>query len=284
MRKLKRLLLLMPCASVFFMSCKNEEFEPARLLVANMTVVPPVSPSPLPTVGVPVDVKWGGSSVINNIVYGAASSVASISSITSGLSVTGTYSTVKSGAYPLNFAVSANAGAPLAAGIGSTVYNRVGSFLPGRSYTAVAIDLLPYYKVQIMEDDLLTPPAGKAKVRFVHAISPLLLGSLPRKDSIDITATGGLAAAPIVNVNIFPRRTFGDGYANKNFHQYAVIDSGSYQIGFKVAGTPGTSPATGLLGLFPFRFQSGKIYTIIGRLQITTTAAPTPAATFISHN
>ena len=141
-----------------------------------------------------------------------------------------------------------------------------------------------------MEDDLSAPPAGKAKVRFVHAISPLLLGSLPRKDTIDVTASGGIATAPLINANIFPLRTFADGYTNKNLHQFAVIDSGLYRIGFRIAGTPGTAPATGLLGLFPtppaaaFRFESGKIYTIVARLHITANAAPTPATTFITHN
>lgn len=279
----------MPCASVFFMSCKNEDQPAARLLVANMTVVPPVSPSPLPTVGVPVDIKWGGKQVINNIVYGAASSLASISSITSGLSVIGTYNPVSSGIYPLNFSVSGSATGNLAASAGSTVYNRLATLSPSKSYTAVALDLNPFYRVQLMEDDLSAPPAGKVKVRFVHAISPLLLGSLPRKDTIDVTAFGGLASAPLVNVNIFPLRTFADGLSNTNYHQFAVIDSGSYQIGMRVGGTPGTSALTGLLGLFPsptttIRLESGKIYTIIGRLQISAVAAPTPAVTFISHN
>lgn len=289
MRKLKRLLFLMPCASVFFMSCKNEDQPAARLLVANMTVVPPLSPNPLPTVGVPVDVKWGGKQVINNIVYGAASSLASISSITSGVSVVGSYNAVSSGVYPLNFAVSGSVTGNLAGAAGSTVYNRLVTMSPGKNYTAVALDLNPFYRVLITEDDLSAPPVGKVKLRFVHAISPLLLGSLPRKDSIDVTAFGGPASAPLVNVNLFPLRTFADGITNKNVNQYVVIDSGSYQIGMRVAGTPGTSAATGLLGLFPsptttMRFVSGKIYTIIGRLQITAAAAPTPAVTFISHN
>lgn len=282
MRKLKRLLFWVPCASVILMSCKTEEPAPANLLVANMVVNPPVSPNPLPTVGAAVDVRWGGNPVIYNVIYGAASvtgnPVASVSSFTS---VGGGYASVKSDALPLNFAIGGTTG--------TTLYNRIASFSPGRNYTAVALDLNPFYKVQVMEDDLSAPPPGKVKVRFVHAISPLLLGSLPRKDSIDVTAFGGAVTAPLVNTNIFPLRTFGDGLSNKNLHQFAVLDSGMYQIGFKVAGTPGTSAATGLLGLFPspttqFKFQSGKIYTIVARLQITTTAAPTPATTFITHN
>jgi hypothetical protein len=282
MRKLKRLLFLMPCASVFFMSCKNEELAPARLLVANMVVRPPVAPSPLPTVGTPVDVSWGGMPVFYNVVYGAASVTGNpVTTINSFTSIAAGYADVKSGDIPLNLAVGGSSGI--------TLYNRVASFLPGRNYTGIALDVNPYYRVMLMEDDLSAPPAGKVKVRFAHAISPLLLGALPRKDSIDVTATGGAVTSPLVNATIFPLRTFADGIVNKSFNQFAIIDSGSYQIAFKVAGTPGTSPATGLLGIFPspttkFRFQEGKIYTIVGRLQITATAAPTPATTFITHN
>jgi hypothetical protein len=274
---------VVPCASLFFVSCKETTFNPARLLVANMVVNPPVSPSPLPTPGTAVDVRWGGNLALNNVVYGAASvtSGTPVTTINSFTSIVGGYATVKSGALPLNLAI---AGSP-----GTTVYNRITSFLPDRSYTAVALDVNPYYRVMIMDDDLSAPPTGKAKLRFVHAISPLLLATLPGKDTIDVTAYGGLASAPLNNANIFPLRAFADGYTNKNLQQFALIDSGSYNIAFRVAGTPGTSPATGLLGFFPsptsrFRFESGKIYTIVARLQITATAAPTPATTFITHN
>lgn len=283
MRKLIKLLLLMPCASIFFISCNEEGFAPARLLVANFVVNPPVSPSPLPTAGTAVDVRWGGNLVFNNVVYGAASVVVGnpVTTIPAFTSIVGSYVSVKSGALPLNFAI--------AGSNGHTVYNRITSFVPGKSYTAIAFDLNPFYKVMIMEDDLSTPALGKAKIRFVHAISNLLLASLPKKDTIDVTATGGPAANPLVNANIFPTRNFADAYTNKNLQQFALIDSGSYNIAFRVAGTPGTSPATGLIGFFPstttrFRFESGKIYTIVARLHITATAAPTPATTFITHN
>jgi hypothetical protein len=277
---------VVPCASLFFVSCKETTFNPARLLVANMVVNPPVSPvtpTSLPTPGTAVDVRWGGILALNNVVYGAASvtSGTPVTTINPFTSIVGGYATVKSDALPLNLAV---AGSP-----GTTIYNRITSFLPDRNYTAVALDVNPFYRVMIMDDDLSAPPTGKAKLRFVHAISPLLLSSLPRKDTIDVTAYGGLASAPLNNANIFPLRAFADGYTNKNLQQFALIDSGSYNIAFRVAGTPGTSPATGLLGFFPsptsrFRFESGKIYTIVARLQITATAAPTPATTFITHN
>jgi hypothetical protein len=143
-----------------------------------------------------------------------------------------------------------------------------------------------------MSDDLSSPPSGKAKVRFVHAIPQALVATLPKKDTIDVTFSGGDVNAPIANVAVFPRRNFADNYTNSNNSQFAVVDSGRYNIVYRVSGTPGTSPATGMLGLFSnIKLESGKIYTIFARLQFSTTAtpvyttpAPTPAATIITHN
>lgn len=285
MRKLSKLLLLMPCASVFFISCKEEKFDPARLLVANAVVTPPVSPNPLPTIGTPFDVRWGGNLVLNNIVYGAASLTGGTPFTANNLSQTiaANYANVKSGAFPLNF--SASAGATNPAAVGTTLYNRITSFLPGRSYTAIAFDVAPFYKTVVMEDDLSAPPAGKVKVRFVHALPAVLLTSLPKRDTIDVTFTGGPVGNPVANVNQFPRRFFADSYTNTNNIQFAVIDTGRYTINYRVSGTPGTSPLTGLLGSYPnIRLENGKIYTILGRFHITTTAAPVFGATFITHN
>lgn len=285
MRKLSKLLLLMPCASVFFISCKEEKFDPARLLVANVVVTAPVSPSPLPTAGSPIDVRWGGDLVLNNVVYGAASVTTGtpVTTINQSQIIAANYATVKSGAFPLNFA--ASAGATIVPSIGNTLYNRITSFLPGRSYTAIAFDLSPFYKAVVMEDDLNAPPTGKAKVRFVHAISPALVATLPKRDTIDVTFTGGPVGNPVVNVNQFPRRFFADSYTNANNIQFAVVDTGRYTINYRVSGFPGTSPATGLIGSFPnIRLENGKIYTIVARIHIPTITTAPAGATFITHN
>ena len=96
MRKFLKLFYVVPCASLFFVSCKETTFNPARLLVANMVVNPPVSPSPLPTPGTAVDVRWGGNLALNNVVYGAASVITGtpITTINSFTSIVGGYATV----------------------------------------------------------------------------------------------------------------------------------------------------------------------------------------------
>lgn len=283
MRKNPLLVCLMLLTSVLFISCKKESFEPARLLVANFSLTPPLSPSPLPTAGFPIDVRWDGAFIIPSIIYGAASITTGspLLSVSAAQFVTANYAQVKSGAYGLNFAISGQGGAN-----GVTIYNRTTSFLPGRSYSAIAFDFNPLYKTIIMEDDLAAPPAGKIKVRFIHAIPQNILASLPRKDTIDVTASGGALSNPLINSSVFSLRNFADAYSNIRLHQYAILDSGSYNLGFRIAGTPGTSQATGLVGFFPNqRLREGKIYTIIARVNIPGLPMGAPAGlTIITHN
>jgi hypothetical protein len=144
-----------------------------------------------------------------------------------------------------------------------------------------------------MEDDLSAPAAGKIKVRFLHAVPQAIFQVLgvPRRDTVDVTGFGGLSTAPLNNTALYTSRTFGDAFQNPALTRFATIDSGSYRFGVRVAGTPGTSPATGLLGLFPasgspIRLVEGKIYTIIARLHPTGVASPPlqPGVTIIQHN
>ena len=286
MKKISLLLCLVLSASLFFISCKEESFGPARLLVANAALTAPVSPSPFPSPGPTIDVRWDGKFIHPSIIYGAASVTTGspLGSVASPQVVAANYADVKSGAFGLNFAISGQGGAD-----GVPIYNRTTSFLPGRSYTAMSFDFTPLYKTLIMEDDLSAPPAGKIKVRFVHAIPANIFGLIPgsKKDTIDVTAFGGLSANPFNNTSIFSDRTFADSYSNTRLHQFAVLDSGSYRFGIRVARTPGASPATGLLGLFPTppaaaqRLTEGKIYTIFARLQFPALA---PSITIITHN
>ncbi len=283
MRKISLLLSLMLFVSVSFISCKEENFAPARLLVANAALTAPVAPSQFPTPGPTIDVRWDGSLVHSSIIYGAASVTTGspLTSVSSPQVVAANYSDVKSGAFGLNLALSGQVGAV-------TIYNRTTSFLPGRSYTAMSFDFTPFYKTLIMEDDLSAPPAGKIKVRFVHAVPANIFALVPgtKKDTIDVTAFGGLSSNPLNNTSVFSDRTFADGYSNTRLHQFALLDSGSYRFNVRVARTPGTSAATGSLGLFPasgnpIRLPEGKIYTIFARLQFP---ALTPSITIITHN
>lgn len=289
---------LMLCASVVFIACDKKDdagSEPARLLVANAVITPPASSTAPPTVGPSIDVRWNGQFIIPNVIYGAPSVTTGSPFTALGNAATpqslfaGSYANVRPGAFGLNFAISGQGGAN-----GLTVYDRTTSLLPGLSYTAIAFDFVPLYRVHIMEDDLSAPPAGKIKVRFIHAVPQAIFQGLglPRRDTVDVTGFGGLSTAPLNNTALYTSRTFGDAFQNPALTRFAVIDSGSYRFGLRVAGTPGLSPATGALGLFPatgnpIRLLEGRIYTIIARMHPTTTTVTNlgqPGVTIIQHN
>lgn len=310
MRKFSLIACLALMMSAFMIACKqdNSAKQQARLMVVNAAIGAPISTSlaALP-IGPAIDVKWDGTFITPNVVYGSASygTFVSNGSTVGNLPVpaspaaavpqqliAATYTPVKSGAYGLNLSVTANQNPPYLGG--NTIYDRTTSFLPGKSYTALSFDFTPFYKVQFMEDDLAAPPSGKIKVRFVHAVPQAIFTSLgvPRRDTIDVTAFGGASSNPLNNSSVFSLRTFADGYTNNRLHQFTVLDSGSYRFGVRIAGTPGTSGATGLLGLFPasgtpLRLTDGKIYTIVARLNPSGAPAPNqlaPGITIITHN
>jgi hypothetical protein len=298
MRKFSLLTSLVLCASAFLISCEKDDASKAqaRILVANFTITPPASAVLPPTMGPAIDVRWDGQFLIPNIIYGApgvntGSPFTALGNSTTPQSLfAGTYSAIKPGSFNFNLS---NTGLGGAAGL--TIYDRVRGFLPGKSYTAVAFNFVPFYAVHIMEDDLSAPAAGKIKIRFLHTVPSDIFAAIPgtRRDTIDVTGFGGSVSNPLNNVALFQTRNFGDAYHRNNLTNFISVDSGSYRFGLRVAGTPGTSAATGSLGLFPasgnpIRLLEGKIYTIVARLHPTPATSAVqlgqPAVTIIQHN
>ncbi len=289
---------LMLSASVIFIAC-NKKDDPAsaqaRLLVVNAAI----TPNSVAPIGPAIDVRWDGQFIIPNVIYGApgvttGSPFTALGNTTTPQSLfAGSYANVKPGAFGLNLRATSNAVSPPGVNLtGSTLFDRTTSLLPGMSYTAVTFDFVPLYRVHLMEDDLSAPPSGKIKVRFIHAVPQAIFQALgvPRRDTVDVTGFGGLSTAPLNNTALYTARTFGDAFQNPVLTRFAAIDSGSYRFGIRVSGTPGLSPATGALGLFPasgnpIRLLEGRIYTIIARLH-PSSAAPglQPGVTIIQHN
>lgn len=271
-------LSLVCLAALGFVACKKEESKPANLLVVNAAISSPVAPNPLPTAGPAFDVRWNGNLLRTNIVYGAATVAAgtSVTTITNPLLVNGVYSPVQAGSFGFNLALTGTTG--------TNIYNRNITLAEGKSFTAVTYNFTPLYNHVLMEDNLNPPAAGKVKVRFVHAVPREIFASLgvPRFDTVDVVANG---------VQVYGARTFADVARNSSLHNYVEVDTGSYRFSLRVAGTPGTMPQTGLLALLPtppaaaLRLESGKIYTIVARLQFATPPnPPAPALTIVAHN
>jgi hypothetical protein len=297
MRKFSLLTSLVLCASAFLISCKKDDASKAqaRVLVANMAI----TPNSVAPIGPAIDVRWDGQFLIPNIIYGApgvntGSPFTALGNNTTPQSLfAGTYSAIKPGSFNFNLSSTGLGGAA-----GLTIYDRVRGFLPGKNYTVVAFNFVPFYAVHVMEDDLSAPAAGKIKIRFLHTVPSDVFVTLgaPRRDTIDVTGFGGSVGNPLNNVALFQTRNFGDAYHRNSLTNFISVDSGSYRFGVRVAGTPGipgSVPSTGLLGLFPatgnpIRLLEGKIYTIVARLHPTGAAPPASplqaGVTIIQHN
>lgn len=287
MRKNQFLALTAISLSVLIASCeKQEQVSPSRILAANVVVTPPVAPSPLPTGGYAFNVNFNGQLLLNNITYGAASGVLtnSIPAFPGKDSLrlyNGAYANVMPGNGTLGLSI---------AGADPVLFNRLRNLEAGKSYTAVGLHLTPFMNVVLMEDNLASPAPGKAHIRLVHAIPQELVASLPRRDTVDLTFTGGLATNPLINSAIFANRRFADNLSTSTFNgtltQFVAVDTGRYSLGLRVAGTPGVSPATGLLGGWQtLRLDNGRIYTLIVRVDLPGLIVGRPAGlTVIRHN
>jgi hypothetical protein len=107
----------------------------------------------------------------------------------------------------------------------------------GQDLTLVALGRLADISALPLQDDNGAPPAGKAKVRFMHAS--------PDAPPVDISVKGG----PV----IFPNVGF------KSVAGYVAVDAGTYALEVRPAG--GTNVA---LNLPSVTFLSGQVVTIFG--------------------
>jgi len=105
-------------------------------------------------------------------------------------------------------------------------------FVKNKNYTVFAIE-----STLLVEDNFTTPATGKSNVRFVHLV--------PNAPAVDITLKSGTDSVTI---------------SNKSFKQYSditLVDSKTYEIKAKIAGTQNVVFATTGINL-----SSTKSYTI----------------------
>lgn len=108
----------------------------------------------------------------------------------------------------------------------------------GKYYSVFAVNTVASIEPLVLEDDLTTPAAGKAHVRFIHLS--------PDAPAVDITTTTGAIV-------------FGD-YVFKEASAFTPLDAGTYDLQVRVQGT-----ATVVLDLPGIALQAGKIYTVFAR-------------------
>jgi hypothetical protein len=112
------------------------------------------------------------------------------------------------------------------------------------NYSVFAIDSVAEIKAAVVMDDLTTPAAGKAHVRFFHFS--------PNAPAVDIAVTGG----PVV----FSNRMFNDQSTNASLSNFTPLDAGTYNLEVRLAGTN-----TVVLALPNVTLTAGKIYTVFAK-------------------
>ena len=105
--------------------------------------------------------------------------------------------------------------------------------------TRSGIDSVASIEPLVLADDLSSPAAGKAHVRFVHLS--------PDAPAVDIGLAGGGAV-------VFGNVSF------KGFEGFTPLDAGTYDLEVRLAGTN-----TVVLPLSGITLDDGKIYTVFAK-------------------
>ena len=129
---------------------------------------------------------------------------------------------------------------------------------PDKFYSLFAIDLAAKLSVVVLGDDLTTPSAGKAHIRFLHLS--------PDAPAVDIAIAG---SGTVVFGNI--------GF--KSFTGFNVLNAGTYNLDVRLAGT-----STVVLVLPAITLQDGKIYTVFAKGLVQGTGAQALGAEIILNN
>lgn len=142
-------------------------------------------------------------------------------------------------------------------GTTTTVINATLDLVGGTSYSVFASDSVSRIAPLVLTDDLATPAAGKAHVRFVHLS--------PNAPAVDVAVQGGAV--------VFGNRAF------KQFTAFAPLDAGTYNLEVRLAGT-----TTVVLPLPNITLQAGKIYTVFAKGFVGGTGAQALGAQIIVNN
>lgn len=139
-------------------------------------------------------------------------------------------------------------------GTSTTVINADLTLEADKNYSVFAVDSVSNISAVVVNDDLSTPAAGKAHVRFIHLS--------PNAPAVDVALDGGAV--------VFGNKSFTEATA------FTPLDAGSYDLEVRVAGT-----STVALDLDPITLEAGKIYTVFAKGFLTGTGAQELGASII---
>lgn len=141
------------------------------------------------------------------------------------------------------------------AGTATTVIDADLTLTKDDYYSIFAIDSVANLSAVVFTDDLSTPAAGKAHVRFIHLS--------PDAPAVDVAVASSGAV-------VFGDVAFTEGTA------FTPLDAGTYNLDVRVAGT-----STVALVLPAITLQAGKIYTVFAKGFLAGTGAQALGAEII---
>jgi hypothetical protein len=143
------------------------------------------------------------------------------------------------------------------AGTSTTVIDATLPFEANKNYSVFAIDAVASISALVIEDNLATPAAGKAHIRFIHLS--------PDAPAVDVALDGGAV--------VFANKSF------KGYTSFTPLDAGSYDLEVRVAGTSNVA-----LDLDPVNLQAGKIYTVFAKGFLAGSGSQALGAQIIVNN
>jgi len=139
----------------------------------------------------------------------------------------------------------------------TTVIDADVTFQSDMYYSVFAVNDLANIEPLVLEDDLTSPAAGKAHVRFIHLS--------PDAPAVDITLTDGTV--------VFGNVSFKESSA------FTPLDFGSYDLEVRIAGTTQVVLPLGTINL-----EDGKIYTVFAKGFVSGQGAQALGAQIIVNN
>jgi hypothetical protein len=143
------------------------------------------------------------------------------------------------------------------AGTATTVIEADLPITAGTNTSVFAVNAVANLEPLVLSDDLTTPAAGKAHVRFIHLS--------PDAPSVDVALQGGAV--------VFGNKAF------KEFTAFTPLDAGTYDLEVRLAGT-----STVVLPLPGIALQAGKIYTVFAKGFVSGSGAQALGAQIIVNN
>ncbi|MBX9735159.1 MAG: DUF4397 domain-containing protein [Chitinophagaceae bacterium] len=212
---MKKGIYLLLLVVIIFSACKKSSEGTANVRVINLV---PNSTN--------LDFNVGGTLQIGSIGYGNSSSYKGIGTNTPSFTITQA---------------------------GTILFSSALGVAANNFYTLYLYDSTTSMKVSFLQDERLTPPTGKANIRFLHFY----------KGNVTVDIRQGTSA------NMFTNRSATDHISNSSLLGYTAFDPGTFNVSVYVAGT------NVQLFQFPnFTAEAGKSYTFALRGFSSVTSGP----------